>query len=227
MGTTSPRASCTQATPFCIGRWLPAVFTPRAASRSDLSVSAPAPIHLRLLQSHAPLPEEVVYLLPSQLLFHWRPGWGHPGCLSLHGCHWPFDLLVAGGFHPPSAPASHIYSHTLCHFKPQTHCLPGHQLRYTSPFALQPQYPSPIWGSPDSGTTLDLNSDIEPTGKLQQSPRELPGVLLWSPRSTLPLLTALLHPLLSSFPHTLPPSCQLQIYPDLIEKIFNFSFNNY
>lgn len=114
MGTTSPRASCTQATPFCIGRWLPAVFTPRAASRSDLSVSAPAPIHLRLLQSHAPLPEEVVYLLPSQLLFHWRLGWGHPGCLSLHGCHWPFDLLVAGGFHPPSAPASHIYSHTLC-----------------------------------------------------------------------------------------------------------------
>lgn len=48
-------------------------------------------------------------------------------------------------------------------------------------------------------------------------------MLLWSPRSTLPLLTALL----SSFPHTLPPSCQLQIYPDLIEKIFKFSFNNY
>ena len=100
-GTTSPRASCTEATLFCVGRWLPAVFTPRAASRSDLPVSAPAPIHLRLLQSHAPLPEEVVCLLPSQLLFHWRLGWGHPGCLSLHGCHLPFDLLVAGGFHPP------------------------------------------------------------------------------------------------------------------------------
>lgn len=52
-------------------------------------------------------------------------------------------------------------------------------------------------------------------------------MLLWSPRSTLPLLTALHHPLLSSFPHILPPSCQLQIYPDLIEKIFKFSFNNY
>ena len=135
-------------------------------------------------------------------------------------------LLVAFTHLQPQPPTS---TATPCavDFKPQTHCLPGHQLRYTSPFALQPQYPSPIWGSPDSGTTLDLNSDIEPTGKLQQSPRELPGVLLWSPRSTLPLLTALLHPLLSSFPHTLPPSCQLQIYPDLIEKIFNFSFNNY
>ena len=223
VGTTSPSPSCMEVLLSALVGGSELSSLPGMLP-DQISLSAPqAPVHLRLLWSSPPLLEKVIYLLPPHLLFHWRCGQGtsRVTSASMDAVDSLTSLLLVVFTHmPPSQP------HPARCQTPDSLCLPDHQLRYPTlcPPALS------VLHLPGGALTL------EPllTWTLPQSPPvnpkshcELPGVPLQSPKSTLSLTTALLHPLLSSFPHILPPSCQLQTYPDLMEKIFKFSLNNF
>lgn len=222
VGTTSPRPSCMEVLLSALVGGselssLPGLFP------DQTPLSAPqAPVHLRLLWSSPPFLGKVIYLLPPHLLFHWRCGQGtsRVTSASVDAIDSLTPLLPVAFTHmPPNQP------HPARCQTPDSLCLPDHRLRYPTlcPPALSVLHlpGGPLTLEPLLTWTLPQSPPVNP-----KSPCELPGVLLQSHKSTLSLTTAL-HPLLSSFPHILPPSCQLQTYPDLMEKIPKFSLNSY